>query len=246
MRKLILYYLPLITLLFSWEILLAKTNLFWYWFILTLASGIALSFWLDKGAKKYQSLIDRLAFVILIASIFWWLLWLDFGFFNYFAPIVFWLAVIYFLRYTKNDERETLSLPSRLALFLGGIFFSSSISFGVITVLGYPLWLGLIIFLLIIALPMWSSVTYLQQLGGSFEKNYVFLMLLIAELFSVIVWLPFTEITLGLILTIITLAAYDLLKYFAQPELIVRKIIVKKLLVYIVFLLLLLVSTPWQ
>ena len=72
------------------------------------------------------------------------------------------------------------------------------------------------------------------------------MLLLGAEVFSVLVWLPFTEVTLGLLLTIIMLAAYDLLKYLTKPELIVRRIIVKKLVVYVFFLVLVLASTPWQ
>lgn len=245
MQVFLFFILPLAGLGLSWELVLADPQRIWYWFILALAGGGLLSFSVNFQLPWRRAWADRVSFVVLLASVFWWLLWLDFSYFNYAVPVIFWLLTVFLLRHTRGRELEILPPSLRLAMFLASSFFASSLSFGLVTVLGYPLWLVLVIFLLVLALPTWSATIYLEQLGKNWLLSYLFLLLVLAEFFTVLVWLPFTEITLGLVLTIVILALYDLLKYFVKPELTVRRIIVKKIIVYAVFLLLVLVSTPW-
>lgn len=245
MNSIFLFILPLLGLGLGWELVLLRPAEIWYWLILVITGSIILSFSVDRHLPLNRAWADRASFVVLSLSVFWWLLWLDFKYFNYAAPAVFCFLLAYFLRKTRRRELETLSPTLRLALFLGGTFFVSSLSFGLITVLGYPLWLVLVIFLLALALPAWSAVVYLRQLGQNWSLSYLFVLLLLAEFFTALVWLPFTEMTLGLVLTIMILALYDLLKYFVKPELTVRRIIVKKIAVYTIFLVLVLLSTPW-
>lgn len=245
MKALLFFILPAVALVAGWELVLADPQQIWYWFILALFSSGLLSFSINFSLPWRRAWADRVSFVVLAISVFWWLLWLDFSYFNYAVPVIFWVLMVVLLRYTRVRELEILPPSLRLAMFLASSFFASSLSFGLVTVLGYSLWLVLVIFLLVLALPTWAATIYLQQLGKNWVLSYLFLLLVLAEFFTVLVWLPFTEITLGLILTVVILAFYDLLKYFVKPELTVRRIIVKKIIVYAVFLLLVLLSTPW-
>ncbi|MEK7164604.1 MAG: hypothetical protein AAB779_01525 [Patescibacteria group bacterium] len=245
MNLLLFFILPIMALGLGWELVLADPQQIWYWFILVLASGGLLSFSVNFNLPWRRAWADRVSFMVLLVSVFWWLLWLDFSYFNYVVPVIFWLLTVLLLRYTRGRELEILPPSLRLAMFLASSFFASSLSFGLVTVLGYPLYLVLIVFLLLLALPTWAATIYLRQLGKNWLLSYLFLLLVLAEFFTVLVWLPFTEITLGLVLTIVILAFYDLLKYFVKPELTVRRIIVKKIIVYAIFLLLVLFSTPW-
>ncbi len=245
MNSIFLFVLPLLGLGLGWELVLARPTGLWYWLVLVVVSSVILSFSVDWHLPWRRAWADRASFVVLLTSVFWWLLWLDFKYFNYAAPALFWLLVMYFLRSMRRRDLEILPPAARLAMFLASTFFASSLSFGLVTVLGYSLWLVLVIFLLTLALPAWSAVVYLRQLGENWWLSYLFVLLLLAEFFTTLVWLPFTEMTLGLVLTIMILGLYDLLKYFVKPELTVRRIIVKKIMVYAVFLLLVLASTPW-
>lgn len=245
MNALLFFIIPVIGLGLGWELVLAYPQGLWQWFALSFFGAILLAFSINFNLPWRRAWADRVSFVVLSISVFWWLLWLDYGYFNYIVPVIFWLLAVSLVRYTRSHELEILPPSLRLAMFLASSFFASSLCFGLITVLGYPLWLVLAVFLVVLALPTWAAAIYFQQLGKNWELSYLFLLLILAEFFTAMLWLPFTEITLGLVLTIVVLALYDLLKYFIKPELIVRRIIIKKIAVYAAFLFLVLVSTPW-
>lgn len=239
MLAIIKFWLPLSAILVSWELGLWQPAWFWYALALAIASSLVLVFSLNPQPIAWcYSLPGRLAFMVFVICVFWWFFWLDLAWLKYFLPIVFWLVMVYAFLEIQSQRERSLPPHWRLALFLGGTFFSGSVCFGLLTVLGWPLWSALLIFLAVLAVFSWSAMVSLE--------GFLLLLLLGAEIFSVIVWLPFTEATLGLILTIIMLGAYDLLKYLTKPELIVRRIIIKKVAVYIFFLALVLASTPWQ
>lgn len=240
------FWLALLATLASWELLLWRPSQLWYWLVLNLAASAALSNFLAAGELPNKPpLGDRLALIIFNASVFYWLLWLDFGLVKYFIPWLLWLVLLYLLVAGSRQNRSSALLTVRLVFFLGGTFFSASIAFGLVTVLGWPLWLVLLIFLAAFAALAGSGIFYWAGPPRHLLIAYLALTLLAAEALAVLSWLPFTEVTLGLVLTIIILASYDLLKYFVQPELIVRRIIVKKIAVYGFFLVLVLVSTAW-
>jgi|GEM_PF-2037255 len=247
MLRIIKFWLPLFVILISWELALWYPSGFWYSFGLAIVASAVLAFFLNPGPIAWHhSLPDRLAFMVFVVCIFWWFFWLDLAWLKYILPVVFWLAMVYAFWEIQGQNERGLPPHWRLALFLGGTFFSGSVCFGLLTVLGWPLWSALLIFLACFAVFSWSAMMYLEADSADIIRGFLLLMLLGAEIFSVIVWLPFTEATLGLILTIIMLGAYDLLKYLTKPELIVRRIIVKKIVIYIFFLALVLASTPWQ
>lgn len=239
MLRIIKFWLPLFAVLVSWELGLWRPAWFWLALVLALAASLVLTFFLKPKLVSWRAFLpDSLAFTVFVISVFWWLFWLDLAWLKYLLPLAFWLVMIYAFCEIQGRKERDLPPPWRLALFLGGIFFTGSICFGLLTVLGWPLWSALFIFLAALAVFSWSAMARLE--------GFLLLLLLGAEVFSVIVWLPFTEATLGLILTIIMLGVYDLLKYLTNPELIVRRIIIKKIVVYVFFLVLVLASTPWQ
>lgn len=237
--RIVKFWLPLFAILASWELALWQPSWFWYSLILAILASLTLGFFLNPRAVSWKRhWPDLLAFTTFIVCVFWWLFWLDLVFIKYALPVAFWLVMAYAFVDIQQQALRNFPPHWRLALFLGGTFFSSSVCFGLLTVLGWPLWSALLIFLGALAVFSWSALVHLE--------GFLLLMLLGAEIFSVIVWLPFTEATLGLILTIIMLGVYDLLKYLANPELIVRRIIIKKIAVYTFFLVLVLASTSWQ
>lgn len=247
MLAIIKFWLPLFAILVSWELALWYPKGFWYALGLAIGASLVLVSFLNPGSRAWRySLPDRLAFMVFVICVFWWFFWLDFAWLKYFLPVVFWAVTVYAFREIRSQKELGLPPHWRLALFLGGTFFAGSVCFGLLTVLGWPLWSALVIFLAALAVFSWSAMVFLEADRNNLIRGFLLLILLGAEIFSVIVWLPFTEATLGLILTIIMLGTYDLLKYLTKPELIVRRIIIKKVVVYIFFLVLVLASTPWQ
>lgn len=242
-----MFWLSLLTELASWELVFWRPGLLWYWLILNLGAGLALSYFLTPTAGLVKpKLGDRLGFIIFNITIFYWLLWLDFGLTKYAIPAIIVIFLAYLLTGLRNNSQTKIQESARLVFFLGSTFFLASIAFGLVTVLGWPLWLVMLIFSGVFLLSAWPAIFYWP--GGQDRKllGYLALSLLAVESLAVLLWLPFTEVTLGLMLTIIILASYDLLKYFIQPELIVRPVIIKKVLVYVGFLSLILISTNWR
>src|SRR3989338_7516719 len=247
MSSILKFWLPLLAILASWELGLLYPSWFWYWLVLGVSASLTLGFFMNPRTVSWQRYLpDVLAFMAFAASVFWWFFWLDLAYLKYVLAMVFWLVMAFAFVDIRNNRPRDFPAHWRLSLFLGGMFFSSSVCFGLLTVLGWPLWLALLIFLTGLAVFSWSAMIYLEERPDNLIRGFLFMLLLGAEVFSVLVWLPFTEVTLGLLLTIIMLAAYDMLKYLTKPELIVRRIIVKKLVVYVFFLVLVLASTPWQ
>ena len=240
-----IFWLSAVALLASWELSLWLPNYLRYWLLLNLGA----SFWLarfftrpelGRGAARG----DQLAFVVFNVSFFYWLLWLDFAWAKYALPWLLGLVLFYLLGGFLQNRPER-RLPLRLVFFLGGTFFCASAAFGLLTVLGLPLWLALLLFLAAFAGLSWPVIFYWSGPPPALLAGYLAMLLLAAETFSVLIWLPFTEVTLGLMLVIVVLAVYDLLKYFIAPALFVRRLVVKKIIIYGVFLMLILASTPW-
>lgn len=242
------FWLALGVELASWELLIWRPHALWYALALNLGASFGLSYFLSfKDWPAKIRLGDRLGLMVFNASIFYWLLWLDFGLIKYFLPLIMALMLAYLLRAEGAAARRVGGLESlRLVIFLGGMFFSASIAFGLVTVLGWPLWLVVLIFTGAFSLLAWPAIFYWPLGGERLLFGYLAMGLLAAESLAVLLWLPFTEMTLGLMLTIIVLASYDLLKYFIQPELIIRRVIVKKILVYVFFLTLVMTSATWR
>jgi hypothetical protein len=245
MYKILLFWLPLLAIFASWELVLFQPTSILYWLGICLLSSAVFAWYISRGETQVvRATIDRFSFAVLSVGVFWWLLWIDYKVIKYVFPVIIFALLVYFVFDLRNSEGE-VSPRMRLAIFFGGTFFWATISFGLITVLGWQLWHALGLFVISFALLSYSATELLTGASIQHTKAWLVLVLFSAEIFSVIVWLPFTETTLALILTIISLFAYDMLKYFVQPELIRRKIIVKKILVYSVFLIFILASTPW-
>ncbi|MBI4134484.1 MAG: hypothetical protein HY471_00025 [Candidatus Sungbacteria bacterium] len=231
MASLLTFWLPLALVLFSWEAVLLNPGRIGLWFGVCLIAAAVIAW------RACSGVLDRLSVLLFLAGVFWWGLWIDFATIKFALPVFIAAAFAY-----------VLSSPSRthLALFLGGVFFWSSIAFGLVTVLGRGLWESLIVFLAVYGVFVRAATVHSRS-GAAFPFSlYVVLLLVAAEVFSVLVWLPFTEVTLGLIATAALLFFYDVAKYIADPALIRRKIVIKKVLVYAAFVVLVLASTPWQ
>jgi len=246
MFKILSFWVLSLLLLVSWESLLIQPIRLFYWLGICLLSSAVLG-WL---ATKYdeniiRANIDRLVFVVFSLGTFWWLLWIDYEFLKYAFPILVWIILIYSIRDLWNSKSEIIDSKTRLVLFFGGIFFWSTISFGLIGVVGWQIWHALGLFLISFAILSYSVIENITISSKQHIQLWFMLLLISAEVFSIIVWLPFTESSLALIFTIISLFSYDMLKYFVNPELIRKKIITKKILVYIIFLIFVLISTSW-
>lgn len=258
------FWLSLFLVFLAWELVLIKPEGFVYWFALCLLASIAASFRFSFGKKESGPPVktgwrkflltgdfpDKLLLILFSLGVFWWVLWIDFFVIKFILPIIFWLALVYFFRDLSQRHHTVMPPKMRLSLFLGNVFFWSSIVFSLLTVLGWAIWLGLLIFLGLMAILGWVANEYLYLNNEAPEqckiRSYLLLLLLSVELFAVIVWLPFAELTLALILTIAILFVYDLLKYHIQPELIRQRIIWRKILAYAALLAIVLGSTPWQ
>jgi len=243
----VIFWFSLALLLVSWEMAILEPSRLLAWFGLTLAGSAISALHIGMRDKGFtRSFIDRGSFVLLNVAIFWWLLWLDLAIVKFAFPVFLAFYIFYILRGVKNDGYGLFSEKNALIVFLGGTFFWSTISFGLITVMGWQLWHALLIFL---AGFLIFSIVAIKKLAEDLREQMralVLLLLIAAEAFSVLVWLPSAEITLALELTIIVLFTYDLLKYFIDPELIRKKIIAKKILVYLAFFAIALLSTSWQ
>ena len=229
----------------SWELVLINPSHVFYWIILCVASALYLAWFCSrKEEKTKQALLDQISFVLLSIGIFWWVLWLDFEWLKFASPVLFW-AIFAYLTY-DSAKNGVFSKNLKLAIFFGGIFFWSTIAYGLLTVIGWGLWLVLLIFFLSFALISWPSICLLGDHRSQRIKAWFLILFLSAELFSVIAWLPFTGPMLSVILTIGLLFIYDLEKYYISPEKIRTKIIAKKIFVYLFFLAGVLFSTPWH
>lgn len=232
-------------ILLSWELVLVYPAQIFYLIFLCILASTALSWFLVKDEEKTKSsILNQISFIFLCLGIFFWLLWLDFIFVKFAVPFVLWIAIFYIIR--GSDKTGIMRKITKLGIFLGGTFFWSSISYGLLTVLGWQLWQVFLIFLFSFIFISWPAVKTLEPDSLNYIKAWILLVLLGAELFAVIAWLPFTELTLALILTLFVMFVYDLEKYFIDPLLIRRRIIIKKALIYLIFLCLVLISTPWS
>lgn len=233
------FWLPAAAVLFSWEAVLINPGRISLWFGLCLVAAGVIAWQLAT------SLVDRLSILLLLAGVFWWGLWLDFSLAKFALPVVIAVLLVYVGLFSRVQEGSARPY-AWLAVFLGGTFFWSSIAFGMVTVLGRSLWESLLVFLAAFCIFA-RSATIRSRSGAELPVLFYFLLILLAaEIFSVLVWLPFTEITLGLLATVALLFFYDMAKYMAHATLIRRRIIVKKIILYVVFIILVLFSTPWQ
>lgn len=216
----------MVAVMASWELVLWRPQGLWYFFILNLAGTVLFLFWLSRSRPwRRRILVDWLPLLIVNLGVFWWLLWLDFGALRYIFPVCL-LPFLYGILKESGQSGESLFTErGQTLLFLGGTFFTSSICFGLLTVLGWQLWPVAVIFLITLALLSYSAVSPFI--------NFLILCLLGIESFSLLAWLPFGELTLGVLLTIFITASQDLLKYFVSPDLIVPRIIWKKAAFYL-------------
>ena len=246
MIKILSFWLLSMALLVSWEALLIQPIRLFYWLAICLISSAVLGWLATKSDENtIHANIDRLVFVVFSLGVFWWLLWIDYEYLKFAFPVIVWVILLYSTKDLWKSKSEVLNSKTRLVLFFGGIFFWSAISFGLISVVGWQIWHAIGLFMVSFAILSYSVIENITISSNQHIQSWLLLLLISAEVFSVIVWLPFTESTLALILTIISLFTYDLLKYFINPELIRKKIILKKIIVYVVFLIFILVSTPW-
>lgn len=244
MLKSFMFWLSLLGVLASWELALADPGRTMYWLLLCLAASSAVSVRLsDEGDPFWPVLADRIAGVLFSVGAFWWFLWLDFAYAKFAAPVLVWLVLVYALREERIGGRVGAAV--RLMLFFGGTFFWAVTSFGLLSVIGWEVWETLAVFGASFAAFAYSGVHTLKAPPRDTLRAHLVLVLLGIELFSVIAWLPFTEVTLALVLTVLVLFVYDLIKYYLYPDRIRKRIIIKKLALYAFFLLVVLVSTPW-
>ncbi|OJI07327.1 hypothetical protein BK004_01175 [bacterium CG10_46_32] len=244
MIKFLVFWVSLLGILISWElVLLDPSNILYWLFLCLVASGIA-SLRLSGGDGGFWSvLIDRISVVLFSIGVFWWLLWIDFEYIKFVVAALVWCVLVYGMRREKPHEHMSVTL--RLILFFGGTFVWTVTSFGLFTVIGWKLIETLGVFIVSFSVFAYSGVHTIARNQKGLLTAYLVLMLLGIEFFSVVSWLPFTEATLALILTVLVLGSFDLIKYYIYPERIRKKIIIKKLLVYAFFLVVVLVSTSW-
>ncbi|OIO49530.1 MAG: hypothetical protein CO042_00410 [Parcubacteria group bacterium CG_4_9_14_0_2_um_filter_41_8] len=241
-----LFWASLIGLLASWEMALYSPAYIFYWFGLCLASSVLSALFLTKNSENWKkATISRLSIVLFSIGVLWWLLWIDFVLVKYTIPFILWILIVYLVQ--NSYKMGVLGRKEKLALFFGGTYFWSAISYGLLTVLGWKIWLCLLIFLASFGILIFSVVQIISD-DMDYRKTKAFILSLFigAEFFVVISWLPFASATLALILSVGALFVYDLIKYYVNPDLIRRRIIARKIIVYALFLLLALLSTPWH
>ncbi len=244
MLKSLVFWASLAGVLFSWELALFDPPRVLYWLLLCLvASGVASARLSAPGRGFWSVLVDRMSVVLFCAGVFWWLLWLDFQYLKFGIALLLWVAFVYGMRRETPGEHQSITL--RLILFFGGTFVWTVTSFGLLTVIGWQLAEAFAVFIASFGVFAYSGLCTLTRSPGRLLAAYLLLVLLGIEFFSVVAWLPFTEVTLAAILTVLVLASYDLIKYYLYPERIRKRIIVKKLLVYGFFLAVVLASTSW-
>jgi len=231
-------------LLLSWELVLYSPSHIFYWFVLCLFCSFFLILILTKNVLDWKKgFADYISFILFCSGAFWWFLWLDFNVIKYAIPFVIWWFIVYFAK--ESRKMGVISKKEKLVIFFGGTFFWSAISFGLLTVLGWRLWYCLLIFVFSFSFLSFSSVGLISDLPMQKIKSWLLMILLSAEFFICFAWLPFAENTLSLITTLCVLFVYDFQKYYLDPGLIKRKIILKKIILYLLFFCLALASTPW-
>ncbi len=233
MRKLLTFWLPLAAVAASWELVLWRPGWLWYWLILNLVGTGFFLVWLARG----RILIDWLPLLVVNLGVFWWLLWLDFAALRYIFPLFFMPFVYKVLKESGQSDEALFTEQGQFLLVLGGTFFVSSTCFGLLTVLGWQLWPASFIFLIAFALLIYP--------GRAQLVDFLILCLLGIEAFAILAWLPFSELTLGVLLTIFVTASRDLLKYFISPDLIVARIIWKKAVFYLGLTAFVLIFSVW-
>lgn len=245
MLKSLVFWASLLGVLASWELVLIDPARILYWLLLCLISASTASLRIGGDGRPFSgALMDRISVVLFAAGVFWWLLWLDFEYVKFAIGVAVWAALAYGMRRENPGEHRSATL--RLMLFFGGTFVWSVTSFGLLTVIGWQLAEALAVFIASFGVLAYSGLNLLAPRDRkSGLAAYLVLFLLGVEFFSVVAWLPFTEVTLALVLTVLLLASYDLIKYYVYPERIRKRIIAKKLIMYAFFLSVVLVSTPW-
>ncbi|MBI2050372.1 MAG: hypothetical protein HYT31_01025 [Parcubacteria group bacterium] len=244
MLKSLIFWLGILGVLASWELALADPGRVLYWLLLCLASSSIVSVRFSDDTSPFRGIMaDRIAVVLFVVGAFWWFLWLDFAYIKYAVPFLVWLGLMYASARLRSEQSQLVTV--RLALFFGGTFFWSVTSFGLLSVIGWEVWETLSVFGVSFGVFSYTGVRTLQPPPGSVFSAWLVLLLLGLELFSVVAWLPFTEVTLALVLTVLVLFCYDFIKYYLFPERIRKMIIIKKLAIYAFFILIVLVSTPW-
>jgi hypothetical protein len=242
----ILFWLLLALLLLSWELVLARPVELLYWVSLCIGASAGLGWYIVQGEQNWkQILVQRLGFVLVSVGIFWWVLWLDFVVLKFIVPLVGALVFAYVLHDSITQMPHGLSGKAQLILFFGGTFLWASVSFGLLIVLGWELWSTLGVFVVSFGVLAYLGVGYLTTQTSEHVRMWLLVLLLGAQFYSVIAWLPFTEVTLALLLVIPIIAMYDFLKYYLKPDLIYGVIIARKIALYVLFMVLVLASTSW-
>ena len=256
----ILFWLPLLLVLASWELVLIMPGFFVYFYLLNFLASIWLSFRFRNPAENsmlaeekpgiLSDLPDKLLFVLFCSGVFWWNLWIDFSFLKYVFPVILWVLVVYLFKDVIKNQHKQMPPKMRLSLFLGNIFFWANITLSLFTILGWSLWLVVLLFFAVFAILGWTANSFLYLKDNTDPRyslrSYLLFLLLVTELFAVIIWLPFSEFTLALILTIGAMFVYDFLKYYIQPDYARKLILFRKFLAYAFLLGVVLISTPWH
>jgi len=247
MVKRILFWVSLVALFASWEAVLLRPAAILLWFFLCLIAGALLSWTVYHAsvARQGSLLADRISLVLFGSGAFWWLLWQDFATLKFVFPVGLWFVLLYVVLAQYKNKSEEVIPQVRYILFLGVIFFWATVTFGSILVIGWSLWKALLLFLALFSASSWSAAYCYLPRHAVQKRAWLVLMLYTAEAYAVLVWLPFAETTLALVLSIFIMLAYDLLKYYAQPELIRRGVVARKLFLYLLLLFLAFVMTPW-
>lgn len=238
------FWLPILAVFTSWELGLLYPQGLWYYLIISILGSGFLAWRLAYSETRKRCFSFSAMFVIYALGAYFWFLWLDFNWFKFLIP----LFVVFGLIYLLLPERKHGKVGDHvyLSLFLTGTFFWSTVTFGLLTVLGWPLWLSSLIFLVSFLILAQGKILSDSKDDFLFWPAFLLLALLGAQFFTVMIWLPFNEMALGLLLTLAILLVYDLLKYFVDSTLVRRRIIVKKIIIYIGLMAILLLLLRWQ
>ncbi len=240
------FWISIVGMLVSWNMVLLQPEEIIRWFGVTLVSSSIIAWLVFQSGNWRRLLIDRLALVCFSIGVYWWLLMQDFAVFKYIFPVVIWLFVVSFLReYQKNNHIEPTP-KLRYTLFFGGLFTWSTVAYGVVFVVGWQLWQGFLLFLIPSILFSYSAIRYVSEDSTKQTLSLLLHTLIMSETFLVLLWLPFTEASLSLIVSAVSLFSYDMLKYYADPDLVRKQIMLKKAVLYAVFIAVALITTPWH
>src|SRR3989338_9655830 len=184
MSSILKFWLPLLAILASWELGLLCPSWFWHWLGLGVLASLALGFFMNPRTVSWQRYLpDVLAFMAFAASVFWWFFWLDLAYLKYVLAMVFWLVMAFAFVDIRNNRPRDFPAHWRLSLFLGGMFFSSSVCFGLLTVLGWPLWLPLLIFFSCFGVFFLSGLIFLEERPDNLIRRFFFLLFFWAAVF---------------------------------------------------------------